>query len=225
MTNSTDPSIRTIIIDAHTLFRAGLRELFEKQSGLVIVGEAGTHPDALALVEQTQPELILLDLNLDENHDLAIIPDLLTRAPHARVILVTAICDSQVHYRAVQAGAMGVVLKTQAPAVLFKAITKVHSGEAWLDRLMIANVLTHMSRGKTNDDPDTQKIASLSPREREVITLIGKGMRNSQIADALAISQVTVRHHLTSIFSKLGVQDRLELIIYAYQHHLADLPR
>lgn len=225
MTTTNNDPIRTILIDAHTLFRAGLYALVEHQSGILIVGQAGTRQEAIALAESTQPDLILFDLNLDENEDIEIISDLISVAPHARLVLVTAIHDPQVYYRAVQVGVMGVVLKTQSPSILFKAITKVHSGEAWLDRSMIANVLTQMARGRTQDDPDTQKIASLSQREREVITLIGKGMKNSQIAETLAISQVTVRHHLTSIFSKLGVQDRLELIIYAYQHHLADLPR
>ncbi|MBI5300647.1 MAG: response regulator transcription factor [Chloroflexi bacterium] len=217
-------AIRTLIVDAHALVRAGLKELIAHQAHIVIVGEAGNRDDAIALATQTQPELILLEFNLDESEHLDIIPALLGVAPHARIILVTAINDLQVHYRAVQAGVMGVVLKHQPPQVLFKAITKVHSGEAWLDRATIATMLTQMSRGKPKDDPDTQKIASLSQREREVITMIGKGLKNKQIADMLSISEVTVRHHLTSIFSKLEITDRLELIIYAYQHHLADLP-
>lgn len=224
MASETNGSIRTLLVDAHTLFRAGLRELLEKQPGILVAGEAGSHAEALALAKQLQPELILLELNLDGNEEIDLITDLIAIAPHARLILVTAIHDSQVHYRAVQAGVMGVILKTQSPNVLFKAITKVHSGEAWLDRSTIANMLTQMARGKTADALDTQKIDSLSERERQVITLIGKGFKNRQIADALAISEVTVRHHLSSIFAKLDISDRLELIIYAYRHHLINLP-
>lgn len=225
MPGSQTELIRIFLIDTDTLVRAGLRSLIEQQSGLCIIGEAGARQDALTLVTQTQPDVILLELNLDTNADGSIIPELLNAVPRARILLVTGVRDEQAHYRAVQDGAVGVVFKHQPPAMLFKAIAKIHAGEVWLDRSSIANVLNQMARGKQNGDPASQKIATLSQREREVIEMIGKGMRNRQIAVTLSISEVTVRHHLTSIFSKLGINDRLELIIFAYQHRLADLPR
>jgi DNA-binding NarL/FixJ family response regulator len=123
-------------------------------------------------------------------------------------------------------GAMGVVPKTSNRQTLYKAIEKVHAGEVWIDRAMIANVLTQLSRSRLDDetDPEAARIASLSDREREVITLIGKGLKNKEIAARLTISEITVRHHLSSIYSKLNVADRLELTIYAYRNGLADLP-
>lgn len=224
MPNNSSHPIRIIWLDADVLIRAGLVALSEQQASITVVGQAGTRPEALVLATQTQPDVILLELNLDDSADINIIPELLTAANSAHILLVTNIRDTQVHYRAVQAGAVGVVYKHQTPAVLFKAISKVHSGEIWLDRSSIASVLTQMARGKKENDPAIQKIALLSQREREVIELIGRGWRNRQIAEALSISEVTVRHHLTSVFSKLEINDRLELIIFAYQHHLADLP-
>ncbi len=113
---------------------------------------------------------------------------------------------------------MGVVLKEQASDVLLRAIEKVHAGEVWLERTMIAHVLGQMTRRRSHPQlsPEEAKIATLTAREREVMALIGEGLKNSQIAQRLFISETTVRHHLTSTFGKIGVHDRLELVIYAY---------
>ena len=109
--------------------------------------------------------------------------------------------------------------------MLVKAVRKVHAGEVWLDRVMMADVLTRITRGGENrDNPEAAKISSLSAREREVVDLIGMGLKNKEIAERLFLSEVTIRHHLTSIYNKLGVSDRLELLIYAYRHGLVQLP-
>jgi len=215
--------IRLVIIDKHVLVRAGLRMLLDSYPQFEIVGEADPCDDALEMVRQQQPDLILFEIAGDPSKNLDLISQLLDAAKHARLMLLTGEADTNLHHQAAQVGAMGVVLKEQSPDVLVKAITKVHAGEAWFDRTTIANVLSQMSRGRSNNS-DAQKIAALSPREREIITLVGAGLKNQQIADKLGLSEVTVRHHLTSIFAKLGVSDRLELIIYAYQRNLARLP-
>ena len=108
---------------------------------------------------------------------------------------------------------------------MIKAIEKVYAGEVWLDRVMIANILNAKVQSKDSKEHTTAsaKIATLTKREREVIGLIGRGMKNKQIAEQLIISEATVRHHLSSIFAKLGVEDRLELVVYAYQHGIASL--
>ena len=106
---------------------------------------------------------------------------------------------------------------------MIKAIKKVHHGEVWLDRLTMGSVLQEMTEEK-QADPDQEKIASLTEREREVVSLVGEGLKNKQIAAKLFISETTVTHHLSSVFSKLAVSDRLELIIYAFRHGLAKLP-
>jgi len=119
-------------------------------------------------------------------------------------------------------GAIGVVLKLEAARILTKAIRKVHAGEAWLNRTMVANAMSELQTKERKDrDPEQSKIASLTARESEIIALIGEGLRNKAIAERLYISEKTVRHHLTSIFNKLEVSDRLELIIYAFEHDLA----
>jgi two-component system nitrate/nitrite response regulator NarL len=219
--------IRILLVDKHALVRAGLRLVIGCHPEFHVVGEAGDPSDALEVARQEQPEIILFDLDQDQGMGLEFIPQLLDTAQKARLLLVTGEQDVQVHQRAAQLGAMGVVLKDQQTDVLIKAIVKVNAGEAWFDRSVVANVLTKFSRARNleNTDPEVEKIATLSPREREIISLIGEGLKNQQIAERLFLSETTVRHHLTSIFSKLGVSDRLELIIYAYQRGLAQLPR
>ena len=223
---SETSAIRILLLDHHTLMRDGLRRLFEDQADLELVGEAGSLNQACAMASAACPDLILLELNLDGELDLQAIPELLKAAPQARLLLVTGLNENQLFHQAVNLGAMGVIRKEEGSQTLLKAIRKVHAGEVWLDRTMIADVISNLTRGQnqTKADPEAVKIQQLSQREREVIVLIGLGLKNKQIADRLSISEVTVRHHLTSIYNKLEVSDRLELIIYAYQNNLAELP-
>ena len=200
--------------------------LIESQPGLQVVGEVGNRTDALAVAACEQPDIILLDLDLGGDSALDCIPALLAVADQARVVILTGVYDSELHRRAVHLSAMGLVLKEKAAEVLLKAIEKVHAGEVWLERAMTASVLSEITRRQDQQaNPETAKIATLTAREREVIALIGEGLKNQQIAKRLFISETTVRHHLTAIFGKLGVSDRLELVVYAYQHGLAKLRR
>jgi DNA-binding NarL/FixJ family response regulator len=155
-----------------------------------------------------------------------LLADLQTAAPHARGLVLTSEPSPQFHQQTIRLGARGVVDKAQAPERLFEAITKVHAGEVWLDPVLLAALLDELAphKRRTLQDPEDAKIATLSARERDVITLVGEGQRNKQIAQRLFISETTVRHHLTSIFRKLQVTDRLELVIYTYRYGLATLP-
>ena len=225
--STVPPPIRILIVEDHVIVRAGLRMLLESQPDLRVVGEAGTCADALTVTTREQPDLILLDLDLSGEMALASIPDLLAAAPQTRILILTGVRDLELHRQAVRLGALGLVVKDKATEVLLQAIAKVHAGEVWLERTMIARVLGDITRARRAPavDREVAKIATLTDREREVITLVGEGLRNKQIADRLAISETTVRHHLTAIFAKLEVTDRLELVIYAYRHGLATLPR
>jgi two-component system nitrate/nitrite response regulator NarL len=216
-------SIRILLIDDHAVMRRGLRLLIEDQPGLKVVGEASGRTDALELAEREQPDIILLDLSLPGTDGIDLIPLLHAAAKEARILVLTGVLDSEAHRRAMLLGAVGVVLKEKAPDVLIKAIGKVHAGEVWLDRTMVANVFNERSRSQeaSRHNPEATKVAALTGREREVISLIGEGLRNKQIADRLFISEGTVRNHLTTVFSKLEVSDRFELLMYAYRQGLA----
>jgi two-component system nitrate/nitrite response regulator NarL len=218
-------TIRVLLIDDHAVVRAGLRMLIESRPGIEVVGEADNYLDAVAVTAREQPDIILLDLVMGGESGLDYLPKLVSVAEQARVLILTGVRDPKVHQRAVQLGAMGVVLKGEAPEVLIKAIEKVHAGEAWLDRTSMANILAEISgSGKQQYSAESAHIETLTKREREIITLVAQGLKSKQIAERLRISDITVRHHLTSIYAKLRAADRFELILYAYRHGLADRP-
>jgi two-component system, NarL family, nitrate/nitrite response regulator NarL len=191
------------------------------------VGEAENRRESLAAIATAIPDIILLDLDLGDENGLDLLPDLIAAVPDARIILLTGLRDPEVQRRAILLGAMGLVSKQKAADTVIRAIEKVYAGEVWLDRAMIASILN--DRASTSITPDQNaeapRIAKLTEREREVIHLIGEGIKNRQIAERMYISEATVRHHLTSVFAKLGVADRFELVIYAFQHGLAKLPQ
>jgi DNA-binding NarL/FixJ family response regulator len=218
--------IRIFILDNHNLVRAGLQLLLDNGLGIEVVGEAGQLDEAIELITNYQPDIILFELNLEDQFTTEIISSLLNVCETARLILVTATTDAKVIQNAVEAGVMGVVFKTQSPEVLIKAIEKVNYGEVWLERSMIANVLSNLSHNKNHvrKNSDEENISQLSNREKEVIQLIAQGYKNKRISAQLCISETTVRHHLTSIYSKLGVSDRLELLIFAHRFGLVKSP-
>ena len=219
-------AIKLVLIEDHAVVSAGLRVLLESEPGLSVVGVADNREDGLALAAKVKPDLVLLDIMLGDDNSLDFLPELLANNPKTRVIVLTGSQDPQIHRQAIALGAMGLVLKEHASDILLKAIERVSAGEAWFDPSMMANVLTEMARASQGEkaDPEAAKIAALTERERQVIHLIGEGLKNKQIADRLFITETTVRHHLTSIFDKLDVSDRLELVIYAYRHNLVQRP-
>lgn len=219
--------VNILIVDDHSVIRAGLRLLIETDPRYGVCGDVGSCPEAVEAAERLQPDLILLDIDLNGENGLACVQALLQSAPAASVLVLTGTSDPSVHEQALKVGAMGLVLKEKAAEVLLKAIGKVNQGEVWFDRTVMGSVLAEMSRGgkRVSVTPDEARIRSLTDREREVVTLIGEGLKNRQISERMFISETTVRHHLTSIFSKLDVSDRLELVIYAYRHNLAKPPR
>ena len=220
--NRESESLRLLIVDDQLMVRQGLRMLLDSQPRMHVVGMASKRSEALDKARQTSPDLILLDLEMEGNA-LDFVSELRTVAPDAGVMILTGASDAEMHRQAVRLGALGVVSKKSPVEVLFKAIEKVQGGEVWLDRSMMGSVLREIA--DSGHDEDQANIQTLTPRERQVITLIAEGLKNKQIAERLSIREATVTHHLSSIFSKLGVGDRLGLTIYAFRHGLAKVPR
>ena len=217
--------IRILIVNDQLVVRDGLRMLIENHPGTKVVAMASTRSEALEIIEREPCDLIILDLELGGYNASSFIPQLREAAKNARVLVLTGSKDSETHQKAAQLGAMGVVLKEDAADQLIKAIEKVYRGEAWLDRVTLGTLLWNLSnQDKDSLDPRAIKITTLTDRERQVITLIAEGLKNRQIAERLFISPTTVTHHLSSIYSKLGVSDRLELVIYAVANKLVKLP-
>jgi len=225
MPNSATGQLRIMIVDDQLMVRAGLRKLLE-DAGIEVVAMAGNRAEAIALAAREQPDVILIELEVDGEDALRFVPDIREAASKARVLILTGLKKQEGHQRAVQVGAVGVVFKNQEPEVLIKAVRKVHAGEVWLDRTTMGSLFNEMTRKKLDGrDLDETRRESLTDRELQVISLIAEGLKNKQIAQRLFISETTVTHHLSSIFSKLDVSDRLELVIYAFGHDLARLPK
>jgi len=224
MSTSAAEPIRILIVDDHAIVRAGLRMLIDQNPAMEVVGVAGNRSEALALAASEQPNLIILDILLGDDDGLTFLPELREVAKNTRVLVLTGLRSSESQRRAIIAGAMGVVLKEHAAEVLIKAINKVHQGEVWLDRSLMGSVLDAITQ-VPEVDPETARIGSLTERERQVIGLIAEGLKNKQIGERLFISETTVTHHLSSIFSKLEVSDRLELVIYAFSRNLVKVPQ
>ena len=219
--------IRVLLVDDQAVVRTGLRMLIDSRPGLRVAGEAGNRDDALRIALREQPDVIVLDLNLGEDNGISLLPELLRVARDTHIIILTGVRDVEKRDRTMELGAEGVVLKEDGPNALLNAIEKVYrTGEYWLEPGAAKRLFGRKSSGSSEQqiDPETTKIAELTEREREVIALIGEGLKNKQIGDRLFIHHTTVSHHLTSIFNKLGVADRFELIIYAYRHGLAKPP-
>ena len=222
---SKDPNIRILIVDDHLLVRTGLRMLIDNEPDMTVVGQAATRAEAITLAKTEQPNLVLLDIDLGNENGLDFLSEFTEMVPGVHVLVLTGLRDIDSHRRAARLGAAGLVLKEHAADVLLKAIKKIHQGEVWLDRSMMGTLLREMTHGTAKADPEAARISTLTPREREVVTLIAEGLKNRDIAARLFISETTVTHHLSSVFAKLGVSDRLELVIYAFANKLAKPPR
>lgn len=219
--------IRIAVFEEHELYRSGLCLLLSRQPNLELVGLSATWAEAVTLAEREKPDIFLHAIGSGESSRIELLNQILAVSEKTRILALSGSDDPELNRKVIRCGAAGVLSKDKSPTMLIKAIECVNAGEAWLDRSTTASLLRELSaRGKSaTQTPDQIKIASLSERERDVIRLVGEGLKNKQIAGKLFISNVTVHHHLTSVYAKLEVSDRLELLIYAYRNGLAELPR
>jgi two-component system nitrate/nitrite response regulator NarL len=218
--NDVPSVVRIVVADDHPIFREGLIKLLQTRPELQVVGSAADGDDALRLVAELAPDLLLLDLAMPRMGGLVALRELRDRTTSARIILVTAAIDRTEIVTGLQLGAQGVVLKESASDVLFKSIRAVMAGHYWVGRERVTD-LTAALRGLAASHPPTRKHFGLTPRELEIIGVILGGYSNNDIATKFSISEKTVKHHLTNIFDKLGVSNRLELALFALHHHLA----
>jgi DNA-binding NarL/FixJ family response regulator len=220
--------IRVFIIDDHRSILWGLERLIESgKPSMQVVGTATNGTEALKIIDDAAPDLILLDIGLGEESGIDAIPGLLART-RAKILVLTGIRDESIHDKAVLAGASGVVEKEAPAETILAAIQKVHEGQLWLDRVATGRIFLEMSRDSAAQavDPERVKISSLTEREREIVAIAAThaGANAKAIAEMLFISEHTLRNHLTSIYDKLQVANRLELFAYAHKHGLNKPP-
>lgn len=215
--------IRVLLVDDHRLTLWGLERLIESaHPRMTVVGTACSRRELMSHQAMTEADVIVLDLGLGEETGADAMPDL-ARECRARVLVLTGDDDRDHHRQAVLSGARGVVHKSQPADVILNAIEKVHTGEIWLERSLVASVLGHLvGYGKPQKNGHTERIARLTPKEREIVRALvrHRGAKNFVVADELHISEHTLRNHLTTIYDKLGVHGRLELYVYATEHGL-----
>jgi two-component system, NarL family, nitrate/nitrite response regulator NarL len=211
-----DSPINVILVSELLLIRAALRELL-KGCGLHVI-EASSCEEALHVAPQHLPNVIVVDLG-SRSDTLACLEDLVADDGR-RIIALSERGHEADHPTLIERGATGIVLKNEPPEVFIKAITKVHAGEVWIDRTITATVLNGIARRRHAEATESEKITRLTPREREIISLVGEGLKNAAIAQKLFISEATARNHLTSILDKLNLTSRFELAVYAFRFGL-----
>jgi NarL family two-component system response regulator LiaR len=214
-------TIRVAIADDHAVVRQGLRTFLELQDGMDVVGEAADGEEAVALVEQTAPDVLLLDLVMPRVDGLEAIRRIRECAPATRILVLTSFADDHTVLPAVRAGAAGYLLKDVQPPELAGAIRTVHAGEALLAptvATMLVEQLAAEDGAGTRGSTDTH--GHLTPRELEVLAELARGRANKAIAFELGVAERTVKTHVSNILGKLGFSDRTQAAVYAVEHGL-----
>jgi DNA-binding NarL/FixJ family response regulator len=202
--------IRVLIVDDHSVVREGLRAFLELQDGLEVVGEAADGERAIAAAKRLRPNVILMDLVMPGSGGVAAMRSLREEVPDARVIVLTSFLDDDKLLPALRAGAAGYLLKNAETKEIVRAVRAAHDGEALLDPVVAARLVETLAA-----DDGEEPLDRLTPREREVLVLIGRGFSNKRIASELGLSEKTVKTHVGHVLAKLGVTDRTQAAVVA----------
>ena len=206
--------IRVLVVDDHVVVREGLRTFLRLQDGIEVVGEAADGLEAVAEAERLQPDVVLMDLVMPEVDGVEAMRRIGERVPSARVIVLTSFAEDDKLLPAIRAGAAGYLLKTAPPQEVVRAIRAAQAGDAVLDPPAAGRLLAALAAGPLERP-------ALTPREREVLALVARGLANKRIARELGISEKTVKTHVGRVLHKLGVADRTQAALYAVRHGLA----
>ncbi len=202
--------IRVLLVDDHAVVREGLRAFLELQEGIEVTGEAADGEEAIEAATRLRPDVILMDLVMPRLDGVAAMRSLRERVPDARVIVLTSFLDDDKLLPALRSGAAGYLLKNTEPKELARAVRAAHAGEALLDPVVAARLVETLAADGGEDPLDR-----LTPREREVLVLIGRGFPNKRIARELDLSEKTVKTHVGHLLAKLGVTDRTQAAVFA----------
>lgn len=217
---SVEQRVRVLIADDHHVVRGGLRALLETEEDIVVVGEASDGVEAVLKMRSLNPDVLLLDLVMPRKNGIEAIQDIKHENPEARILVLTSFSDDDKVFAAIKAGALGYLLKDSSTQELIQAIRDVYDGESSLHPAIARKLIRELNRPASNlpktDEP-------LTEREVEVLVYVARGYSNQEIADALIISERTVRTHVSNILSKLHLANRTQAALYALKEGLATL--
>ena len=214
--------LRILLADDHVLFRRGLADLLNQRADMVVVGEACSGTEAIALARETNPDIILMDVQMPNGDGLEATRIILQQMPEISIVMLTVSDDDDFVFQALRNGAKGYLLKDLDPLQLFAMLKAVHQGEAAVSRAMAAKILQRFQEGEVQNTNGRDCKNELTAREITVLEQVVTGATNKDIAEALSISQNTVKIHLRNIFGKFQVQNRVQLAVHAVREGLLE---
>ncbi|WP_269141186.1 response regulator [Gulosibacter hominis] len=219
-TPASGSPITVALVDDQQLFRGGIRMLIESQPDMKFVGEAGDGHEAIRLAATVKPDVLLMDVRMPNMDGIEATQQIVARGLETRVLVLTTFDLDKAVARAVAVGASGFVLKDADPEFLLAAIRTVHSGSEVFAAQATADLIRRFSQAPGRLGGEPEEFAALTEREREMFFLAAKGMSNSEIAAKEFLSEATVKTHISRILAKLSLRDRVQLVVYAYEHGL-----
>lgn len=210
-------SIRLVLVDDHRIVLSGLRYLLELEPDIEVLADCVSGSEALEAVRRLRPDILVLDLLMPGLNGLDILRALQAESDPPRVLLLTAAITEDEMITAARLGVSGVILKEMAPQQLIQCLHKIHAGGIWLEKAVVMRVLRKMANGESGPDFPGQAACGLTPRELEMVRLVGHGLQNKEIARRVRITEGTVKQHLHNIYEKLGVTGRVNLIRHAQE--------
>jgi DNA-binding NarL/FixJ family response regulator len=213
-------SIRVLVADDQSMVRAGFRMLLADETDIDVVAEAGTGRDAVRQAARFQPNVVLMDIRMPELDGLQATREILAADAGARILILTTFDLDEYIYEALSAGASGFVLKDEPPEQLIAAIRTVAAGDALLSPAITHRVISQFARIRRPAPPS--ELEELTSREMEVLRLIARGLSNAEIGEQLFITDTTVKTHVTHVFQKLNLRDRVQAVVFAYETGIVD---